>query len=474
MSGQSPRRPQGVADLQTQLAHEDARQRAAAAEALGRRRRRAAVPVLVQALQDVDPVVRFRAAEALGAIGDASAVPALAQALARSHARDFGGRGALARALAAIGGPQAARALEPYLGDPEGMVASAAASAAEGAGLRGGAARRERLEARLRGPDVDDRIAACRTFYALRDIGAVVPALLDALRDPDRRVRAEAAPALGKAGDVRAVPFLTAALDDPSPNVRWAAAAALGRIGGPTATQGLLLAIRHRDSGVRLNAVAGLPRDASVLPALRAAVLKDRSSDVRWMAAAALGSQPLGRPALRAALGDRSAPVRAEAARQQKGDPQAVPALVDACRDRSALVRAAAVETLAHVPAGLDRGPVTAALVARLGDPQEDARRAAVHTLGAVGSAAAAAPLLGILGDSVMAEDALLALDRVLRRHAADVPTKALLAVARLVAVIQDVWHWDPRDDLRFKTGTRRVDAGAVAARARAALERRR
>jgi hypothetical protein len=63
---------------------------------------------------------------------------------------------------------------------------------------------------------------------------SAVPALIATLDCPDARVAADAATALGRIGDARAVPFLTypaAAADSPAP-VREAAQAAIGRLTG--------------------------------------------------------------------------------------------------------------------------------------------------------------------------------------------------------------------------------------------------
>jgi hypothetical protein len=63
---------------------------------------------------------------------------------------------------------------------------------------------------------------------------SAVPALVATLDSPDARIAADAATALGRIGDARAVPFLTypaAAVDSPAP-LREAARAAIGRLTG--------------------------------------------------------------------------------------------------------------------------------------------------------------------------------------------------------------------------------------------------
>jgi HEAT repeat protein len=81
----------------------------------------------------------------------------------------------------------------------------------------------------LKDPDAQVRWKAT---YALGEIsvGAAVSALIDALRAPDAQVRRTAVPALAKIG-VAAVPALIDALKDQAAEVRSSAAYELGRIG---------------------------------------------------------------------------------------------------------------------------------------------------------------------------------------------------------------------------------------------------
>lgn len=69
---------------------------------------------------------------------------------------------------------------------------------------------------------------------ALGRIGAAaVPALVQALRNPDLQVRHKAIEVLGRMGDeaAAAVPDLIPLLDDPDPQIRKSAARTLGQIG---------------------------------------------------------------------------------------------------------------------------------------------------------------------------------------------------------------------------------------------------
>jgi HEAT repeat protein len=73
----------------------------------------------------------------------------------------------------------------------------------------------------------------------MRDVRAL-PALIDALRHPERCVRQCAAEALGFLGDAAAVPALLFTLTSDSSDVREQAAKALGRIGDEAALSALV------------------------------------------------------------------------------------------------------------------------------------------------------------------------------------------------------------------------------------------
>jgi hypothetical protein len=82
----------------------------------------------------------------------------------------------------------------------------------------------------LKGDNVPRRLKAVKTLGDRgADASTAIPALADALQDPDAYVRRDAARALGKFGrEARAaVPSLTKALEDTEPSVRKAAAQAL-------------------------------------------------------------------------------------------------------------------------------------------------------------------------------------------------------------------------------------------------------
>jgi HEAT repeat protein len=94
--------------------------------------------------------------------------------------------------------------------------------------------------------------------------------LLQQLRSADVTLRSDAAHALGKLADERAVAALGEALRDPDEYVRKSAVMALRRIGGPHAMEAMRVALADRSEQVCLQAVKGLGelRDAGAVDAL--------------------------------------------------------------------------------------------------------------------------------------------------------------------------------------------------------------
>lgn len=155
-------------------------------------------------------------------------------------------------------------------------------------------------------PTIDDAIGpvldsldsspdpAVRAFSALTlgQMGRpdVVPALIAALADGEKVVRAAAARALSSLG-APAVPALTEALEDPSWVIRYRAAEALGGIRDPRVTPTLVALLGDERDHVRYMAAKGLAADPSasaVDPLLPR--LEDENPFVRRMAAQALRS----------------------------------------------------------------------------------------------------------------------------------------------------------------------------------------
>jgi HEAT repeat protein len=109
----------------------------------------------------------------------------------------------------------------------------------------------------------------------------VLPHLLKALDDGDRRIRLAAVGALGMTGDARVVPHLAKALGDGDRRIRSAAVRGLGRLQDRRATDLLLTGARDTSRWVRVASIRFLAaRDDARAPAALIAALGDEHADV--------------------------------------------------------------------------------------------------------------------------------------------------------------------------------------------------
>jgi HEAT repeat protein len=215
---------------------------------------------------------------------------------------------------------------------------------------------------------------------------AAVPALVEALRDPDagvaeaaayalKRVVATPEPAASATTPTRAVMLAASAgveglvgmLAHEDPAFRWRAAVALGELGAEAkgAVPALLDGLDDEDETVRRGAARALGKigaDVAAVPAL-AAALGDRTDElVRQYAAEALGRMgaeaKAAIPALIGALKDASHGVSDQAAEALlKIGLAAVPALVEAVKDEDERVRWKAADALTRISMGPLPGP---------------------------------------------------------------------------------------------------------------------
>jgi HEAT repeat protein len=197
-----------------------------------------------------------------------------------------------------------------------------------------------------------------------------VPPLVKALREGDRRARAEAAEELGLIGPAAAaaLPALRAAGKGADARARVSASLALARIDPKeegAAVPALAAALKEGAAEVRAAAAAALgklgPAGGRAVPELTKA-LEDGDPRVRWAAADALGQ--IG-PAAKAA----------------------VPALLDVLKDERASVRALAAQALGEIGREGDAKDAVPALLRGLRDPERQARRQAAWALAKLGAA---------------------------------------------------------------------------------------
>jgi HEAT repeat protein len=279
--------------------------RAAAAEALGSLRDSRAIEPLCRALGDVEhPAVPPAAAKALGAFGAAALDPVLAQFRNNEKARygaaialgeigdkraiaplleaktkdvsesqaiaaalrklrdpreiisellvqledsDSSNRTHAARALDALGetanNSEVAGALARHLTDTDSSAARAAAAALMSIGKEG----RKQLLAALQSRDANLRLIALEPLD-FRDSTMLMHPIIDALHDPDPRIRTAAAKCLWGFTDHEAIDALLAALNDPAAEL--AAAASLENVDDARVVDALMSRLRQRKYGV--------------------------------------------------------------------------------------------------------------------------------------------------------------------------------------------------------------------------------
>jgi HEAT repeat protein len=212
------------AELVANLKSPTTKTRQDAAEALGKSRRREAIPPLSELVRDPEPKVRLTVVEALRELRDLSAVPALVSAL----------------------------------GDGDPKVRDAAISA-----LVEVYAEREPSTPLQAFSDQYDRASV--PPYTNVD-ASVIKGLATTLKDEDKNIRREAALSIGILDGKAATPDLVAALQDPEADVRGAAATAIGKIGSPADGKALIPLLADTSNEVRNRTLLALgvlrPREA--------------------------------------------------------------------------------------------------------------------------------------------------------------------------------------------------------------------
>jgi HEAT repeat protein len=401
---------------------------------------------------------RAFAAELLGRVGSAKAVPPLLETVQATRTEDADVREIALRALARIADPQAVGPLVEALKQAESWLAPRIADILV---RHGEAVVEPMLQFLAEGSRHPARAWAANVLGEVRAQRAF-PALVRALGDMDDEVRAKAAGALGKLGDRRAVTYLLDhLLSDPAPFVRARIAGALGQFGdrevvdrlvralgdpawwvrmrsvealeqiGRSAEGPLVLALDDPDPEIRIRAAVALERlgvparlveqiergteraEAEELLAkfgvagareLLAELLHHPAASVRLAvirAARAGVRQDLSAELLERGRRDADPAVRAAAfeALRALGARDVGPAALEALADADQQVRAAAIALLGDV-GGAELG---ALLLPRAGDPEPLVRAAAARALGLVGAAGAEAAFERLLRDPVPA-----------------------------------------------------------------------
>lgn len=251
------------------------------------------VPALITAVSDPQPDIRATAADGLCALAD-GATPAIQVLEAAASDPDETARTAVRRALYAV-----RAAAEPN--DPDREMQQEIAQQIH----------------LLGNPDLGTRQVAAR---ALGRIGAAaVASLTDALRDPDMNRRYHAAEALGymKAGAAPALPALLEAMRDPEGKVRRAGAGAVAAVGVGAEELPILLEALDDDDMRHgaVDALAGLGAAAEpAVPRLVEIMCADPAWTTRRQAMETLGAlgglAEAAVPYLREALSDPEDDIR--------------------------------------------------------------------------------------------------------------------------------------------------------------------
>lgn len=352
---------------------------------------------------------RAFAAELLGRVGNAKAIPALLETVQSTRTEDADVREISLRALARIADPRAVEPLVQALKQAESWLAPRIADIL----VRHGEPVIEPMLAFLREPGRHPARAWAANVLGELKAQAAFPVLLASLKDMDDEVRAKAAGALGKLGDRRAVTYLLDyLLTDPAPFVRARIAGALGQFGDSEVIDRLVRALGDPAWWVRMRSVEALEQIGPIAEAPLIVALDDPDPEIRIRAAVAL--ERMGVPArlvTRIEQGDGDADtdsllvkfgiagarellaehlhhpsvaVRRTIVRtiRQADRKDLAVELIEICRqDEDASVRADGLEALHALGA---REAVPAALDA-LGDTDERVRAAATGLLGELG-----------------------------------------------------------------------------------------
>ncbi|MDX1967662.1 MAG: HEAT repeat domain-containing protein [Planctomycetaceae bacterium] len=351
---------------------------------------RAVRPLLDVALQE--PLFRFTAGEAIAKIGKA-AVPVLLQILQEDDA------GRTLEAIIVLGRIKDPSAAEPIAAMLSHRFTIVRSHAVESLGLIGDPKSATPLIRMLSDPDA---IVRAQTAAALQKVGdkRAVPGLLKLLAENDLDVCTRAAATLGELGERQAAPGLLPLLERPEPEVRCAPADALGKIGDEMAAEPLTRLFHDADESVRLKAVSAFRkfRSASAVTPLLL-LLDDANVQIRQRAVDALGeiANPAALDRLIVTLrADSATEVRMAAAKAlgQFKSAKALKSLEEALDD-DLTVRCRAISALGDIG---DASSLPA-LLAMLKDPTPEVRYHASQSLAHIGHQNSRKPLEELLGD---------------------------------------------------------------------------
>jgi HEAT repeat protein len=228
---------------------------------------------------------RAFAAELLGRVGSAKAVPPLLETVQATRSEDADVREIALRALARIADPHAVEPLVEALGAAQPWLLPRIADIL----TRHGDAAVDPLIALLESSTRNPARAWAANVLGELPARRAYPALVRALDDADDEVRGKSATALGRLGDRRAIShLLDHLLTDSAPFVRVRIACSLGQFGGPEVIDRLVQALRDPAWWVRMRSVEALEQIGSTAEGPLVVALDDPDPEIRGRAAVAL------------------------------------------------------------------------------------------------------------------------------------------------------------------------------------------
>jgi HEAT repeat protein len=335
---------------------------------------------------------RAFAAELLGRVGNAKAVPALLETAQATRHEDADVREIALRGLARIADPRAVAPLVAALKEAENWLAPRIADILVRHGepvvepMIAFLQEQTRHPARAWAANVLGELKAQRGFAVL----------VTALKDLDDEVRAKAAGALGKLGDRRAVTYLLDhLLSDPAPFVRARIAGALGQFSDTEVIDRLVRALGDPAWWVRMRSVEALEQIGPAAETPLTVALDDPDPEIRIRAAVAL--ERMGVPArLVAEIAEGHDTPQMHAMLAKFGVAGARELLAEQLHHQSPLVRRAIVTAVHRA----DRTDLTQELIERAANDDDPTVRAAtLEALTALGAREAVPAALDALGD---------------------------------------------------------------------------
>lgn len=259
---------------------------------------------------------------------------------------------------------------------------------------------------RVTGKRLDDGdrilVGGALLIYIANEEAVELDSLVAQLQEGSPNERELAANLLGQLGTPAvAEPLFTALKEDPESKVKAAAAEALGLLGGSKAVKTLLTYFDTTDALLRNSVVRAIIRlaDDKTVDGV-AGFLKHEDRRVRVLVAHTLGQthNPRATKHLTKALGDEAFAVR-EAAVKALGDledQKALDALTEAAKDPHRFPQVWVIESLGKL-----RSPKAVPVVVKaLKGPDPEAREAAADALGRLRAKEAAPALIDTLGDA--------------------------------------------------------------------------